>query len=58
MFAPNSDATIDQNLHQYKSTRIQVTIPEGETPSMSWRTLGFGRTRLDAILFLTKKSEE
>jgi len=58
MFATQSDATIAQNLHQYRSTRIQFTIPEGETPTMSWRTMGFGRTRLDAILFLSENSEE
>jgi hypothetical protein len=54
-FAPKSGATTAENLLQYRSTRMKISIPQGETPTLTWRATGFGRTRLDAIIYLSDR---
>ena len=54
-FAPDQEATTDQNLRQYHSTGIDIVIPQGEDPTLSWRSEGIGRTKLDAIIFMSER---
>lgn len=50
-FAPESDATHDQTLHQYNTTTLDLTVTTAGVGTLAVRSHGLGRLAMDAIIF-------